>query len=328
MISIIKEEKPDKDWNKRLLKSGLGTIYQSEERGLFLEKQNVPNYFIKFLNNSGEIVGQLLVSLRTRYDSKELKSRILKHTPIIPKISCEWSYGPIVFDPKLLPEIYSTLENFLKTQKFYVKGWTHPMANTNPTNLSKPFIIRPWGTFVIDLSKSKDQIYSNIAKHSGRKNIERSIKRGVKIEEINESTLLEYYDLISVTKNESSRVASDFKFLERRWKMFKPLGFSGFLARYNDKPIGGLLFTYMNGYIIEIGVARSQFDTKNHLYSQDLLKWNLIKWGLENNMKYYDLTGYNPHPHSKKEEGINHYKKKWGGKPINYTRILMKPSIF
>jgi len=31
-------------------------------------------------------------------------------------------------------------------------------------------------------------------------------------------------------------------------------------------------------------------------------------------MNWYDLTGFNPNPISKKEEGLLQYKKKWGGK--------------
>ena len=41
-------------------------------------------------------------------------------------------------------------------------------------------------------------------------------------------------------------------------------------------------------------------------------------------MKYYDLTGFNPNPISQKEEGIVRYKKKWGGTPYYYYRILSK----
>jgi len=81
------------------------------------------------------------------------------------------------------------------------------------------------------------------------------------------------------------------------------------------------MFSTFNKLIIEGGVVRSVEDFKNKLYSQDLIKWKIIEWGVENNMKFYDLAGFNPHPQSKKEEGINRYKEKWGGEKRNYWLI-------
>ena len=101
----------------------------------------------------------------------------------------------------------------------------------------------------------------------------------------------------------------------------KPLGYTGFLARKEGKPIGGLLFSYFNKVIVEAGVARSKEDFSENLYSQDLIKWKIIQWGAENNMKYYDLAGYNPHPENEKEKGIKKYKAKWGGENRTYWII-------
>ena len=64
-------------------------------------------------------------------------------------------------------------------------------------------------------------------------------------------------------------------------------------------------------------IARTTIDTEEKLYSQDLMKWKIIEWGIENKQKYFDLTGFNPNPISEKEKGILRYKKKWGGKKYN-----------
>ena len=327
MISVEIETKPDKNWNKRLLESGFGNIYQTEERASLLETENVPNYFLKFLDSKGNIVGQLLTSIRTRFNGTNLKNKVFKITPGLKKSVCVWSYGPVIFDPNFDSEIYLELKNFLCSKKFTVTGWTHPLLPGNPKILTKYFQIKKWGTFLVDLEKPEDEIYKNLDKHSCRKNIERSIKRGVVIEELTDQTLPEYYELINEMRSDAGREKGDFEYLVYRWKQFKPLGYSGFLARKNEKAIGGLLFSFINGHIIEIGVARSKEDTQNNLYSQDLIKWRIMQWGVKNNMKYYDLTGFNPEPISKKEEGIIRYKKKWGGIPHYYYRILEKPNL-
>ncbi len=85
--------------------------------------------------------------------------------------------------------------------------------------------------------------------------------------------------------------------------------------------IGGLMILYFNKYVNEWGIARTLKDTKEKTYAQDLLKWNVIKWGIENNFNFFDLTGANPNASDDKEKGIFKYKKKWGGELIKYDMI-------
>ena len=322
MISISEEDKSDSNWNKRLEHSGLGTIYQTKERAEFLAESGQSSKFLKFLNEKNEIIAQLLIQISSKYLDTNLRNKILNHLPNVKQKKCSWLYGPIIFNSKYSHDIFASLHRFIKSKNFSVDGWTHPFCNYDLSDFSNNFNLIEWGTFTIDLSKNKDVLYKNIAKHSGRKNIERSIKKGVCVEEITEDTLYEYYQLKTSTRIDSGQKTTNFEPMLKRWKKFRPLGFSGFLARYDNKPIGGLLFSSFNDYIIEIGVARSKEDRIQNLYSQELIKWKIIEWGLENKMKYYDLAGFNPHPISKKEEGITRFKKKWGGEPHYYYRIL------
>jgi len=79
-----------------------------------------------------------------------------------------------------------------------------------------------------------------------------------------------------------------------------------------------------NSYITEQGITRSEIDIKKNLYSQDLLRWTIIKWGKKNNFRYYDLAGVKSGDRSKKEEGIFRNKEKWGGKLIHYLSYSSK----
>ena len=95
--------------------------------------------------------------------------------------------------------------------------------------------------------------------------------------------------------------------------MLSPIGYSGFLARKDRICLGGMFFSFFNKYMNEWGVARSKLDYEEKLYSQDLIKWKIIEWGIKNKMNWYDFSGFNPSPTSSKEKGIFQYKKKWGG---------------
>ena len=113
----------------------------------------------------------------------------------------------------------------------------------------------------------------------------------------------------------------DLSTTETLWKNLHPIGLSGFMAYENDIPIGGIVVSSFNNYINEWGIARSERDTSAKLYSQDLLKWQIIEWGLEKKFRYYDLSGSNPDSTNAKELGIYRYKQKWGGNLVRYSTI-------
>jgi len=325
MISVHIEEKPDLNWNKRLLESDLATIYQTKEWGLLLIENGKKPLFLEFVNEEGIIIGQLLILVYSRFQ----KRKILKN--LLPKILGKnnliftWSYGPIIFEKKYTKDVLTSLNNYLITNKCRVRGVTHPLLEINPSYFSSEFKIQKWITYLINLKTSKDEIFKRIDKHSGRKNIERSINRGVSIEQITDQNFSQFQELINQQRLSQGKEKLNFQLSRNTWNLLKPIGYSGFLAKFNDKPIGGLLFSFPNKYIIEAAVARSKEDAEKKLYSQDLIKWNIIQWGIENKMNYYDLAGANPNPLTEKEKGILRYKKKWGGKKHEYYIVTKKP---
>ena len=321
MISLVIEEKADINWNSRLLGSKQGTIYQTKEFSDYLRTTSQEPIFLKFLDSSGEIIGQLLIS-------KKIRSKLEKFSKIVGGIKrgknhvMKWSYGPVIFNEKKSDEIYDKLVEYLKARNPLVKGTTHPFSPPLSENFKNFFEIKEWCTFILDLQKNKDEIYKNIDKHSARKNIDRSINRGVVIEEIKGvKNLEEYNNLINVKKKE---MKSDEISLEERKSHFdflSKVGYRGFLAKLDGNPISGLFFSHFNKYMIESGLARSSIDYEKKLYSQDLIKWKIIEWGIENNMNWFDFAGANPNPDNPKEDGILRYKKKWGGKKYAYYLI-------
>ena len=321
MISLTIEEKADSDWNSRLLCSNQGTIYQTKEFSDYLQTTTQEPIFLKFLDSKGEIVGQLLIS-------KKIRTKLEKFSKIVGGIKrgknyvIKWSYGPVIFDETKSIEIYDKLVEYLKSRNPLVNGTTHPFSTQLSENFKNFFEIKEWCTFILDLQKNKDEIYKNIDKHSARKNIDRAIKRGVIIEEITaQKNLEEYNNLINKKKKEMN---SDLISLEERKSHFNFLskvGYRGFLAKLDGTPISGLFFSHFNKYMIESGLARSSTDYEKKLYSQDLIKWKIIEWGIENNMNWFDFAGANPKPENQKEEGILRYKKKWGGKKHLYYLI-------
>jgi len=317
MITTEIEDLPDNNWNKRLLESDIGSIYHTIEYSKFIMNKGWSPKFLKFINQNGTIVGQILISTYSRFDKKKGISKLLNSLPGTKKQMYRWVFGPIIFESTLTNEIHESLGKFLISQNCRVYGTEHPLKTKVFTNLGSAFNLENWGTFLIDLSVNIETIWKGFDKHSARKNIERSEKRGVTINEITDKNLVQYYELL---KNTKSKVDWDITFEEISflWKQLKPIGFTGFLATKDEIPIGGILLSHFNNYINEWGVGRSELDYTKKLYSQDLLKWHIINWGIKNKCNFYDLTGANPNSTSEKESGIFRYKKKWGGKYVEY----------
>jgi len=303
---------PDSSWDDRLLDSKTGTIYQSTAHYEYQKiNSDMEHEFLKFLDSSGKICAQVMLSITQR------KGRLGKFSkiPFIQNFIYRWSYGPVIFDELKSDEIINDFQNYLISKNFKVNGIFHPLTKFNKKIILEQFNLKEWSTFLIDLSQDLDVLWENMNKSSARKNITRSKKKEIIVKECTYENLDDYYKLV---KNVSDKSNSDLKFeyIESTWTTLKKLGYTVFLAYKQEKPISGLGISFFNSYLNEWGVGRSVLDYDRKLYSQDLLKWEIISWGKKNNFSYFDLTGANPVPNNDKEIGILQYKKKWGGKQI------------
>lgn len=309
------DDDPDPDWNKRLLDSKFGTIFQTEEYGnyeKFIGKCQ-PKYF-KFRNEDNIVVGQILLFkvFRGKGSITKLITRRLgtKYAKWI------WSHGPVVFDEFYYDEILNQLFNFFGSTSF--EGSPHPQDNKQSLGKQKA------ATFIIDLNQNVDDIFKKTDKKSVQKNIERSRERGVTVKEfsIADRDYVGYSSLLNKYRQSNGfDTYSDDQIKEVFHLATSTTGKgTGFLAWYEKTLIGGIFISAFNGYINEWGIARSPDDTKKKLYAQDLLRWTIIEWGKKKGCKFYDLSGvkYPEEQQSPKEKGIFQNKKKWGGELILY----------
>src|SRR3989304_3754503 len=164
------------------------------------------------------------------------------------------------------------------------------------------------------------KIIQNSDKHSVQKNIERAKQRGVRVSEVkNTQDLVTYYELLNEFRHANNLTLYSYEDVVEGFQFVKNIGQMGFLAWYNEIPIGGIFISSFNKYINEWGIARTLLDSEKKLYSLDLLRWEIIEWGIKNNMNYYDLSGVEIKNRSAKEDGIFRNKRKWGGSLIEYS---------
>jgi len=270
------------------------------------------------IGKSGEIAAQVVIFEYTRNKlSKKVPRSFGKIASMISK-TIKWIYGPVIFSNEEQQIVYEFL-SFVQSRANRLDGSIHPFFSGS-LNIEK-IKIEKWSTFLIDLQQTKDSIIAGFDKHGARKNIERAEKRGVQVSEINESNISQYHDILNEFRIASGNEPFEYEDTYDLWKLLGKIGFKGFLATKDGTNIGGITLSFFNAYINEWGIARSSLDTAEKLYSQDLLKWKIIEWGIENKQRFYDLSGFNPNPMSVKEEGILRYKKKWGGKQYDYWLV-------
>jgi len=318
-LEIRTENDCPKDWNVNLLKSPMGNIFNTFEYSEYAKKRlNWLPQFLSILNSSGELQAQVVLF---EFVSKRFGSKIPKLlTKMTPKSSkkIRWTYGPIIFADDMEQVLNHFLE-FVQKIGYRIEGSLHPFFEGEL--ISKGIKKEKWSTFLIDLKQSKENILKNTDKKSVQKNIERATNRHVTTHEINDDSIKEYHELLNEYRLECGNSQYDYEDTYELWKLLKPLGFKGYLAKKDESNVSGITYSYFNGYINEWGIARSKKDTLEKLYSQDLLKWKIIEWGTLNNQKFYDLSGFNPNPTTKKEEGILQYKKKWGGHQKDFWHL-------
>lgn len=316
------------------------TIFQTKEFSEYMAKFIRANSYQIILREDNEIRAILTFFKHGLEQDFLIRKKYFSHiAPIFKKLFpiFKWTGGPLIkyncgdrrndIYSEYLNKILDEVDNLAKFEDILSVSNVVCSIFDNKRE-SKLFIkhkykSREWGTFIIDLTMEKNSLWYAIKKDT-RKIVKRTIKKGVKIEIINKKEVL--YDYARLIIEQQQRMGEPLSFtcvyrsLNLLMECLKKIdGFYVFMAMYRDMPISALGILSFNGILNEISVANSNFALKNKIYAQDLIKWEIIKWGHETGKRIYDLTGVNPNPLTEKEKGIYRFKSKWGGELVKYN---------
>lgn len=317
----ITNEIDETDWNKQLCKSSSATASQTAS----FHKPSQISYdaklvFIKVINNSGEIVGQLS-GIMTLKEHRIVTNTFL--SSIINKLnlgsSFTWKQGPVIHDDEnhkvISSEIFSAIEKYcLKNKIQSIKGTTPPLDDhLFKNNLSKlSYDVKNWKTYMIDLKQNPDSFLKSL-----NKKIRYDIRKGETNDlEFKIAETLEDFKEFGMLKLRNEKSADQImelgkKAIESTWEYVIKRGYRKlFLVKHKGKLIGGINALNFNKNLGQTTVINSD---ETHLSGGPFLTWNVIKWGMKNGYSFFDLGGVNPNPESQKEKGIDFYKQKWNG---------------
>jgi len=172
--------------------------------------------------------------------------------------------------------------------------------------------------FLINLNRSEGEIWRDIHK-SRRKGINRALKRGIFIEELQNKKLIPiFYNIIKETYKNAKIPLDDISLFKAAFELLVPKNMAKFyMAKYEDIYVGARAVLCYRGLIYDwYAGALSDYLS---LYVNEALVWYILKEGANSEYHTFDFGGAgNPY----KEYGVREFKRRFGGKMVNYGRYM------
>ena len=170
--------------------------------------------------------------------------------------------------------------------------------------------------FLIDLNRPEEEIWRDIHK-SRRKGINRAFKRGVVIEEVRDKKFIPiFYGIVEETYKNARIPLADISLMESAFELLAPKNMATFyMAKYEDIYVGARVVLNYKGLIYDwYAGALSDYLS---LYVNEALVWHILKEGANNRYHTFNFGGAGK---PNEEYGVREFKRRFGGKMVNFGR--------
>ena len=238
-----------------------------------------------------------------------------------------WEAGPVILRSRgraeTLQALFEAVDKLCRDENIVALDSTWPSIY-DPGGEQQPgtgwpeyFSKRQKATFLLDLTPAESALWSGL-KSSARKCIRRTLEQGLTTRRIaGESELRDYHDFIRRCRQSLGLPGTALRSLTEMWRVLHPAGMLEIFTCSDSggRLMGGLGIWRHAGVLYEWGSIQAPEARERKLYSSDLLKWEVIRWGHSNGCRLYDLAGVVPDPDTSdnKNRGIYQFKSKWGG---------------
>ena len=296
-------------WSDFVYNHPNGNIFQTSE--MYEVYQNSKNYepvFLAVVNGKGEIAGTLLAVIQKEYSGLlgNFTARSIIHG------------GPLIKDddPDILDFILKEYNEIIKKKAIYSQFrnlWE--WGNYKEIFRINGFEYEEHLNILVDLTKTEEQLWKEV--YSKRRNeIRRATKEGTYFSiEHTEKALKKCYKILQDVYKRAKLPIPDYNFFYNLHCMKSNAKLITFCANYENEIIGCMLALYYKDTIYDF-YAGSMVTFYNK-YPNDLIPWEVFKWGKENGYKVFDFGGAGK---PDVPYGVRDYKKKFGGEFVNYGR--------
>lgn len=321
MLKIVSEiEKVNrKEWDDFIINHSRGNIFQTPAMAeVYVKTINYQPVVLFCINDQENLVGVLVAVIQKEYKGP---LGMLSSRSII-------TGGPLALNDS------GEITEFLL--KHYVNILKHKAIYTQIRNLGDHEVLVPlYGQcgfcyedhldIHIDLKKSEDQLWKEL--HPKRRNeIRKAYSLGVTVKVIDSADDIKeaYHILTEVYKRAKLPLADESLFLNA-FRILDDKGYLRVFGAYHNGVLIGIMFTLCYNRTIIDWYAGS-YEKHYDKYPNDIIPWEVIRWGKQNNYTLFDFGGAGKPgiPY-----GVRDYKKKFGGEVVNFGRfeLVHKPMM-
>jgi len=308
------------EWSDFVHNHPHGNIFQTPEMyEVYKKTENYEPLFLAIIDDNRKILAFLVAVIQREYSG------------IIGKLTAR----SIIFGgPLLINDNPVLLEFLLKGYIKRVKSFAIYSQFRNFwdwINFKKIFIVNGFKfkdhlNILIDLERSEEELWQDV--HSKRRNeIRRASKEGTtfSVRENLEDFTDCYKILLSVYHRAKLPIPPIEFFNNIFFQCRNNFGIKIFYALNQNRIIGCMVALVYKDVIYDFYAGAYPQDNKK--YPNDLIPWEVFKWGKKNGFTKFDFGGAGK---PDVRYGVRDYKKKFGGEMVNYGRfeIIHKPTLF
>ena len=297
-------------WSEFVHSHPKGTIFQSPQMyDVFKESVNYEPVFLASINDNNELQGLIISGIFS--EKSGITGSLIRRSIVVG--------GPLLISKDLLLEFISNYEKLVKDRAVFSRlanlfDMTNEFNGLDEIN----YEFKDHLNYKIDLSKPLEELWNNLH-NTRRRQIKRGIRRGIKTRvSFDVNNISDYYEILKQTYLHAGQPLLDMSYFEAAYKSLKPNENLVFFSAFDGDRLVGFRMVLAYNNIMHDWYAGDLYDSRD-LYTNDVLVWEVIKWGSENGYKDFDFGGAGE---PDKEYGVREFKKKFGGTLVNYGNFL------
>lgn len=226
---------------------------------------------------------------------------------------------PLYTDDEVLKILLDEVKSEVPSAALYLK-----LKGTNSLSARKSLLENqgfkwiPHLNFILDLSDGSEGVWSRISK-TRKKQIRRAERRGLTVDMVNSGSFDEHYVLLKKTYDKAGLPLYPIELIQKAIDSFSP---TNQILMVEVRLEGQLVaFRLILLYQTKMYDWFAGSSVEHHsYYPNDIAVWKALEWGVNNGYTEFDFGGAG---HPDKPYGIREFKRKFGGKEVNYG-VFMK----
>lgn len=288
-----------------------GNIFQTPQMyEVYINAKNYTPVFVCCLNERDDIHGILVSSIFTEKPGiagKIISRSISMGAPLLSEGICPSDFLSKYINEVKDAAVYSRLVNLFDNSRELSSIHDIGFEYTDHLN------------FIINLDKGENELLSQLH-NTRRRQIKRGYRRGIRVEVSNQvDNFQRYYEILQNTYSSAGLPLQDISFFESAKEFLSKNDNLFFFSAYDEDKLIGFRMILAFKDMLHDWFAGDMPEARDK-YTNDVLVWEVLKWGLNNSYKTFDFGGAGE---PGQEYGVRDFKKKFGGDLVSFGNYII-----